>query len=199
MIGSSLRGDVLRVGVDEAGRGPLAGPVTAAAVVFRPGHSILEVADSKTLSEKKRVELERLIKKESLCWAVGWASPEEIDQVNILQASLLAMRRAIAGCGIVRGLVLVDGIHCPRSGHDEWAIVKGDSKVAEISAASILAKQARDAEMRRLDVLHPGYGFAVHMGYPTAQHREAMAALGVTNIHRKKFGPVRRLIEAGGA
>lgn len=185
---------VHEIGVDEAGRGPLAGPVTAAAVVFAPGKAVLNVADSKALSPSKRSALEEAIKRDALAWGIGWASVEEVDRLNILQASLLAMRRAIAHCGVVRGIVLVDGIHCPRSGHDEWAVVRGDSRVPTISAASILAKQARDAEMRRLDALHPGYGFAQHMGYPTKAHREALNLLGASAVHRKTFGPVREVL-----
>jgi ribonuclease HII len=185
---------VYEIGVDEAGRGPLAGPVTAAAVVFRPGMPVLSVADSKTLSLANRKRLEEVIKKDALAWGIGWATTEEIDRLNILQASLLAMRRAIAKCGIMRGIVLVDGIHCPKSGHDEWAIIKGDAKVSTISAASILAKQARDVEMCRLDNLYPGYGFAQHMGYPTKAHREALNRLGASLVHRKTFGPVRNVL-----
>lgn len=184
------------IGVDEAGRGPLAGPVTAAAVVFVPGTVIAEVADSKILSAKRRGALEVEIKRQALRWGVGWATPEEIDQLNILQASLLAMRRAIASCGMFGGIVLADGNQLPRSGYDEWAIVKGDSKVLQISAASILAKEARDREMRRLDAIYPGYGLAGHMGYPTKQHCEALMRLGPTPIHRRSFGPVRLAIEA---
>lgn len=190
---------VHEIGVDEAGRGPLAGPVTAAAVVFRPGMPLLGVADSKALSTAKRSMLEGVIKRDALAWGIGWASVEEVDRLNILQASLLAMRRAIAQCGIVRGIVLVDGIHCPKSGYDEWTVVKGDAKVPTISAASILAKQARDGEMRRLDALHPGYGLAQHMGYPTKAHREALNLLGASAIHRRTFGPVRVVLAGGRA
>lgn len=186
------------IGVDEAGRGPLAGPVTAAAVVFFPGKVIAEVADSKILSSKKRAGLEEKIKSQAFRWGVGWATPEEIDRLNILQASLLAMRRAIAVCGMSGGIVLADGNQLPRSGYDEWAIVKGDSKVMEISAASILAKEARDREMRRLDAIYPGYGLAGHMGYPTKKHCEALMRLGATPIHRRSFAPVRLAIEAAG-
>jgi ribonuclease HII len=189
----------LWIGVDEAGRGPLAGPVVAAAVVFAPGRPVAGVADSKALGPAKRAALERAIKEQALRWGVGWASPEEIDRLNILQATLLAMRRAVAQCGVMRGLVLVDGNQKPGSGYDEWAIVKGDSKVAQISAASILAKEARDREMARLDALHPGYGLGVHMGYPTPDHREALARLGPCAAHRRSFAPVRLALARQGA
>ena len=186
-----MRDEPLWIGVDEAGRGPLAGPVVAAAVVFRPGEPIEGVADSKALGPAKRAALERLIKERALCWGVGWASPEEIDRLNILQATFLAMRRAVGQCAVARGLVLVDGNQKPGSGYDEWPIVKGDAKVAQISAASILAKEARDREMCRLDAIYPGYGFADHMGYPTPQHRLALSRLGPCEAHRQSFGPVR--------
>lgn len=190
------RAPLILLGVDEAGRGPLAGPVTAAAVALPPGAEKWGLGDSKVLGARRRGELESRIKAEAVFWALGWASPEEIDRLNILEATMLAMRRAVAGCGVLRAWVLVDGPRCPRSGFDELAVVKGDAKVREISAASILAKQARDAEMRRLDAMHPGYGLAIHMGYPTRQHREALELLGPAPIHRRSFGPVRAAIAA---
>lgn len=189
-----MRPLVLRVGVDEAGRGPLAGPVSAAAVALPLHAARWGLTDSKALSEKRRIELEVLIKAEAVCWAVGWASAEEIDSINILQATMLAMRRAVAGCGALRAWVLVDGNRCPQSAHDEMSIVKGDLKVLEISAASILAKQARDAEMRKFDSVYPGYGFSVHMGYPTPSHLLALNSLGPTPIHRRSFAPVRKVL-----
>lgn len=193
MIGL-MRPLVLRIGVDEAGRGPLAGPVSAAAVAL-PAHAAQwGLTDSKALSEKRRMELELIIKAEAICWAVGWATSEEVDAINILQATMLAMRRAIAGCGALRAWVLIDGNRCPQSAHDELSIIKGDLKVLEISAASILAKQARDTVMRKFDVIYPGYGFAVHMGYPTPAHRLALKKLGPTPIHRRSFAPVREAL-----
>jgi ribonuclease HII len=183
-----------RIGVDEAGRGPLAGPVVAGAVVLPKKHGIVGLADSKTLSEKKRDALELVIKAKALRWGIGVASVEEIDEMNILQASLLAMRRAVAACGVFSGILLVDGNQSPRSGYAEELIVKGDTKVEEISAASILAKVARDREMLRLDALYPEYGLAGHMGYPTKAHCEALLRHGATPIHRKTFGPVRAVL-----
>lgn len=179
------------LGVDEAGRGPLAGPVTAAAVILPEGFIISGLNDSKKLSDKQRQELETKIKAQALRWSVGWATVEEIDALNILRASQLAMRRAVAGCGDVHALVLIDGPYLIGSGHSEIAIVKGDAKVQQIAAASILAKEARDREMKNLDKLYPGYGLAKHMGYPTKSHVEALKVLGVTPIHRKSFGPVK--------
>lgn len=189
-----MRHLVLRIGVDEAGRGPLAGPVSAAAVALPPHAVQWGLTDSKILSERRRMELEVIIKAEAVCWAVGWATVAEIDSMNILQATMLAMRRAIAGCGALRAWVLVDGNRCPQSSHDEMSIIKGDLKVLEISAASILAKQARDTVMRKFDILYPGYGFAVHMGYPTPTHRLALKNLGPTPIHRRSFAPVREAL-----
>ena len=185
---------MLWMGVDEAGRGPLAGPVVAAAVVFRFGETIKGLDDSKVLSEKKRVFLEAEIKKTALAWGVGWASVEEIDEINILQASFLAMRRAIGNCGFFPALALVDGPYGPRSGLPEFPVIKGDSKIAQISAASILAKQARDLEMKKLDLACPGYGFSKNMGYGTAEHRKAIEQLGISPAHRKTFEPVKSML-----
>ncbi|MDP2783867.1 MAG: ribonuclease HII [Sulfurimicrobium sp.] len=185
----------LLCGVDEAGRGPLAGAVFAAAVILDPAHPIVGLADSKKLSEKKRDFLALQIREHALAWAIASASAEEIDRINILQASLLAMRRAVEGLALIPHEVAVDGLHCPPLAMPARAVVKGDSLVAEISAASILAKTARDAEMLELHQLYPDYGFDRHKGYPTADHLVAIALHGVTPIHRRSFGPVRRAIE----
>jgi ribonuclease HII len=181
-------------GVDEAGRGPLAGAVYAAAVILDPAHPIPGLADSKTLSEKKREALALQIKAHALAWGVASASVEEIDRINILQASLLAMRRAVERLHIQPGRVLVDGLHCPKIDIPTEAIVKGDSKVQEIAAASILAKTARDAELLVLDAQYPQYGFAKHKGYPTAEHMAALTQHGVSPVHRRSYGPVKKLI-----
>ncbi|CAG0926864.1 MAG: Ribonuclease HII [Rhodocyclaceae bacterium] len=181
-------------GVDEAGRGPLAGPVYAAAVVLDPDNPIDGLADSKKLSEKARNRLAPLIRQHALFWTVASASVEEIDALNILQASLLAMRRAIEALTVRPREVLVDGTHCPAIAIPVRAVVKGDSTVAAISAASILAKTARDAEMLRLHELYPQYGLDRHKGYPTAAHLAALREHGVTGIHRRSFGPVRDMI-----
>ena len=178
-------------GVDEAGRGPLAGPVTAAAVMLDPARPIAGLADSKRLTAARREALEPEIQARALAWAVASASPAEIDALNILQASLLAMRRAVAALGRVPDLTLVDGNRCPTLACPVQAIVGGDGKVAAIAAASILAKVARDREMVRLAVLYPGYGLAIHKGYPTAEHLAALRALGPSAIHRRSFRPVR--------
>jgi ribonuclease HII len=186
---------LLLCGVDEAGRGPLAGAVFAAAVILDPAHPIEGLADSKKLSEKKRDFLALQIREYALAWAIASASAEEIDCINILQASLLAMRRAVEGLALVPHKVAVDGQHCPLLAMPAYAVVKGDSLVAEISAASILAKTARDAEMLKLHQCYPDYGFDRHKGYPTADHLAAIARYGVTPIHRRSFGPVRRALE----
>lgn len=182
-------------GVDEAGRGPLAGPVFAAAVILDPRDPIDGLADSKKLSERTRDRLAPLIRERSLAWAVASATVEEIDALNILQATLLAMRRAVESLALRPDEVLVDGMHCPRVEIPVRAIVKGDSTVAAISAASILAKTARDAEMLRLHELHPQYGLDRHKGYPTVAHLAALRSHGVTAIYRRSFGPVRELIQ----
>lgn len=183
-------------GVDEAGRGPLAGAVYAAAVILDPARPVAGLADSKTLSEKKRDALTEAIKANALAWCIASASVEEIDRINILQASLLAMRRAVEGLAHLPEQVLVDGLHCPQLGCPVSAVVKGDSKVAAIAAASILAKTARDAEMVRLDALYPQYAFAQHKGYPTAQHLQLLAEHGVSAVHRRSYAPVRKLLPA---
>lgn len=185
---------VLCCGVDEAGRGPLAGPVSAAAVILDPARPIAGLGDSKKLSEKQRDLLAPLIRERALAWAVAYASVAEIDELNILQATLLAMRRAVESLQIKPQQVLVDGLYCPATGIPSQAIVKGDSKVAAISAASILAKTARDSLMLELHQQYPQYGFAVHKGYPTAAHLAALRTHGVSPVHRTSFKPVRVLL-----
>ena len=185
---------LLVCGVDEAGRGPLAGPVSAAAVILDPARPIAGLADSKKLSEKQRDKLAPLIREQALAWCVAYAEPHEIDQLNILQATLLAMKRAVEGLSLRPQQVLVDGLYCPDTGLPSEAIVKGDSKVAAISAASILAKTARDAIMLEMHTRYPQYGFDGHKGYPTAVHLEALRRHGVSEIHRRSFKPVRDLL-----
>ncbi len=187
---------LLICGVDEAGRGPLAGPVSAAAVILDPLRPIAGLADSKKLSEKKRDALAPLIRERSIAWAVAYASVEEIDELNILQATLLAMRRAVLALQVQPQQVLVDGLFCPQTGIPSRAIVQGDSKVAAISAASILAKTARDGLMLELHQCYPQYGFAGHKGYPTAAHLAALREHGVSEIHRRSFKPVRNILLA---
>lgn len=182
-------------GVDEAGRGPLAGAVFAAAVILDPARPIAGLADSKKLSERKRDALALQIREQALAWAIASASAQEIDQINILQASLLAMRRAVEKLAMTPHEVAVDGLHCPALAMPVRAVVKGDSLVAEISAASILAKTARDAEMLELHQRYPDYGFDRHKGYPTADHLASIAQHGVSPIHRRSFGPVRKALE----
>jgi len=196
-------------GVDEAGRGPLAGAVYAAAVVLNPEKPIQGLADSKKLSEKKRDALALEIKAHALAWSIAHSTVEEIDEINILQASLLAMKRAIesiqanqsvqaslVGMQSIRLLVQVDGNQCPKISLPCEAIVKGDSKVQAISAASILAKTARDAALYELDQQYPMYGFAQHKGYPTAAHMALLREHGVSPVHRRSYAPVRALIQA---
>jgi ribonuclease HII len=180
----------LIAGVDEAGRGPLAGPVIAAAVILDPKHKIHGLADSKLLTAKRRDYLASKIKACAKAWSIGRAEVEEIDRINILQASLLAMQRAILTLTLPPQLVLVDGKQCPKLNCASQAIIKGDQKIAEISAASILAKVYRDAEMCSLDTRYPGYGFAKHKGYGTVMHLHALKVLGLTPIHRRSFAPV---------
>lgn len=181
-------------GVDEAGRGPLAGPVVAAAVVLDEACPIQGLADSKVLSPGARERLDRLIKRDALAWAVGRAAVEEIDRVNILQASLVAMQRAVAALGIMPQHVLVDGNRAPAFACAATPIVKGDSKVPAISAASIVAKVTRDREMLDWDVRYPGYGFARHKGYATKHHLQMLKELGPCPCHRKSFAPVRNAL-----
>lgn len=184
----------LIAGVDEVGRGPLAGDVVAAAVILDPDKPVPGLNDSKKLSEKKRNDLFPLIQQQALAFAIGRASPQEIDQINILQASLLAMKRAVEQLGIQPDFIYVDGNRLPQWPYDAFAVVKGDSKVLSIAAASILAKVTRDSELIELDKQFPDYGFAQHKGYPTLVHMEALKRLGPTPVHRKSFRPVAELI-----
>lgn len=181
-------------GVDEAGRGPLAGPVYAAAVILDPAQPIAGLADSKTLSARRREQLACLIKERALAWAVAESSVVEIDAINILQASLLAMARAVAALQPQPDGIEVDGRHCPVVAMPARAIVRGDAQVAAIAAASILAKTSRDAELLRLHELYPQYGLDRHKGYPTAAHLASLEKYGVAIIHRRSFAPVRRLL-----
>ncbi len=189
-------------GVDEAGRGPLAGDVFAAAVILNPNHPILGLVDSKKLSEKKRYLLATQIKQHALAWAIATSSVEEIDAINILQASLLAMKRAIETMQSKFSVEListvisvqVDGNKCPKITLPCEAIIKGDSKVQEISAASILAKTARDANLYQLDKQYPQYGFAQHKGYPTKVHMASLQQHGPSPVHRRSYGPVKKLL-----
>ncbi|MBI3560456.1 MAG: ribonuclease HII [Gammaproteobacteria bacterium] len=181
-------------GIDEAGRGPLAGPVIAAAVILDPQRPIEGLADSKLLSPARRDALAAIIKSNALAWAVGRAEVEEIDTINILQASLLAMRRAVLALRPLPDFAYVDGNRCPLLPCPTEAVIRGDSLIPAISAASILAKVARDVEMIGLDAVYPGYGLAVHKGYPTAVHLAALTALGVSPIHRRSFGPVKKCL-----
>lgn len=186
--------EILIAGVDEVGRGPLAGPVLAAAVILDPARPILGLTDSKLLTEKKREALFYQIQDLALAWAIGRAEVHEIDEINILQASFLAMQRAVAQLPIAPQQVLVDGNKTPEFTCASEAIVKGDLTVPAISAASILAKVTRDREMLELDQQYPGYGLAVHKGYPTKSHLAAVKTLGVTLIHRKSFRPIKELL-----
>jgi ribonuclease HII len=179
-------------GIDEAGRGPLAGPVVAAAVILDPARPIAGLDDSKKLSEKKRDALAILIRENAVAWAVAEASVEEIDRLNILQATFLAMQRAVAALTVRPTSALVDGNRCPKLEIPCEAIVKGDGKIASIAAASILAKTVRDADMLALHGQYPMYGFDRHMGYPTAAHFAALEAHGASPEHRRSFGPVAR-------
>ncbi len=181
-------------GVDEAGRGPLAGPVVAAAVILDAARPIAGLADSKKLSAGKREQLAIEIRAKALAWSVAEATVEEIDALNILQATLLAMQRAVDGLALTPLEVLIDGNRCPRLAIPARAIIGGDATVAEISAASILAKTVRDAGMRVLHERFPQYGFARHMGYGTAAHLAALRVHGPTPVHRRSFAPVRVLL-----
>ncbi|ELQ6150785.1 ribonuclease HII [Cronobacter turicensis] len=184
----------LVAGVDEVGRGPLVGAVVTAAVILDPLNPIVGLADSKKLSEKRRLALFDEIKEKAIAWSLGRAEPHEIDELNILHATMLAMQRAVAGLAVTPEYVLIDGNRCPALPMPSMAVVKGDSRVAEISAASILAKVTRDAEMAELDLTFPQYGFAKHKGYPTAFHLERLAEHGATAHHRRSFAPVRRAL-----
>lgn len=188
------QGYLLIAGVDEVGRGPLVGDVVTAAVILDPNNPIEGLNDSKKLTEKKRLALLPEIKEKALAWSVGRCSPEEIDQLNILQATMVAMQRAIEGLEVAPDFALIDGNRVPQLNMDAQAVVKGDMRVAEISAASIIAKVVRDQEMEELDKLHPQFGFAKHKGYPTKAHFEAIEQHGVIDQHRKSFKPVKKAL-----
>ena len=191
---------LLIAGVDEVGRGPLVGAVVTAAVILDPSRPIAGLADSKKLTERRREQLAEEIKRHALAWSLGRAEVEEIDRLNILHATLLAMRRAVEGLPLRPEKVLVDGNRVPPGlTMPAEARVGGDASVPVISAASILAKTARDREMVALELDYPGYGFARHKGYPTRLHLEALDRLGVTPLHRRSFGPVRQRLLAGGS
>lgn len=181
-------------GVDEVGRGPLVGDVVTAAVILDPDNPIEGLMDSKKLSEKKRTALALEIKEKAIAWSIGRCSPEEIDTLNILHATMLAMQKAVQGLSVKPDHVLIDGNRCPELGIPSMAVVKGDARVAEISAASILAKVERDNDMLELDKLYPEYGFANHKGYPTKVHMEKIVELGVLDNYRRSFKPVAKVI-----
>jgi ribonuclease HII len=184
----------LLAGVDEVGRGPLAGAVVACAVILDPEKPVSGLNDSKKINQKKRERLSNEIKANALAWSLGRAEVEEIDELNILKASLLAMKRAVELLKIEPKLVVVDGQYTPDIEHEKIAIIKGDSLVPAISAASIIAKVARDNEMIKFDEVYPGYGFSSHKGYPTKQHIESLEKLGITEIHRRSFAPVAKYL-----
>lgn len=188
------RVESLVAGVDEVGRGPLCGPVTTAAVILDPARPINGLNDSKKLSEKKRELLFAEIQEKALAWHIARAEVAEIDQLNILHATMLAMQRAVEGLAITPKLALIDGNRCPQLSVPCRAVVQGDSEEPAIAAASILAKVARDREMQHWDQMYPGYGMAQHKGYPTAAHLAALKALGATPIHRRSFAPVKRAL-----
>lgn len=183
-------------GVDEAGRGPLAGPVFAAAVILDPARPITGLRDSKKLTAERREALAEQIKANALAWAIAECSEAEIDSLNILQATMLAMRRAVEGLAMLPTLALIDGNRCPQLSIRSEAIIKGDDKVQAISAASILAKTARDAALQVLHEQYPHYAFDQHKGYPTALHMERLRLHGVSPVHRKSYAPVRALLAA---
>lgn len=188
----------LVAGVDEVGRGPLCGAVVTAAVILDPRRPILGLNDSKKLSEARREKLFDEIREKALAWYIARAEVEEIDRLNILHATMLAMQRAVEGLSITPKLALIDGNRCPKLAVPSSSVVKGDSQVPAIAAASILAKVSRDREMLMLDAQYPGYGIAGHKGYPTPLHLEALQRLGPTPIHRRSFAPVRKLLELQG-
>lgn len=187
-------GDPMVAGVDEVGRGPLAGEVVAAAVILDPLRPIAGLRDSKKLSASRREALAPLIRERAVAWAIASASVAEIDELNILQASLLAMHRAVAALAPQPSYVLVDGNRLPRWPYAAQAVVGGDDRVESIAAASILAKVHRDNALLDLETQYPGYGFASHKGYPTAAHLQALQTLGVTPVHRRSFAPVKKVL-----
>ncbi|MBM4203247.1 MAG: ribonuclease HII [Gammaproteobacteria bacterium] len=186
----ATRDHVLIAGVDEVGRGPLAGPVVTAAVILDPDHPIAGIGDSKQISERRREVLAELIRKQALAWSIGRAEVHEIDSLNILQATLLAMRRAVAALPLRPAKVLVDGNRTSDFGYPAEAVIGGDARIPCIGAASILAKVHRDAEMRELALMYPGYGFERHKGYGTREHLEALRVRGALPVHRRSFSPV---------
>ncbi len=188
----------LVAGVDEVGRGPLCGPVVTAAVILDPARPIAGLNDSKKLTEVRREKLFDEIREKALAWCIARAEVEEIDRLNILHATMLAMQRAVEGLGVTPRLALIDGNRCPKLAVPSAPVVGGDAQVPAIAAASILAKVSRDREMVALDLLYPGYGMAGHKGYPTPVHLEALKRLGATPIHRRSFAPVRVVLEAAG-
>ena len=187
----------LLAGVDEAGRGPLCGVVVAAAVILDPARPIDGLNDSKKLSARKREALAELIRERALAWSISEASPAEVDQLNILGATMLAMQRAVAGLSVTPDEAWIDGNRCPQLACASRAIVAGDALVPEISAASILAKTARDAQMEALDALYPALGLAQHKGYPTAAHIAALRQFGIPDFYRRSFAPVRQILAQG--
>ncbi|UTW02924.1 ribonuclease HII [Amphritea atlantica] len=194
-LGFDFSAGRLIAGVDEVGRGPLIGNVVAAAVILNPANPVAGLTDSKKLSEKKREQLFPLIQERALAWSIAWASPQEIDELNILHATMLAMQRAVSQLSVVPQFALIDGNRCPPGlPCPAEAIVKGDLKEPAISAASILAKVYRDREMAELDLRYPDYGFARHKGYPTALHMERLRLLGPLPEHRRSFRPVAELL-----
>jgi ribonuclease HII len=192
----TVEDDTHAAGVDEAGRGPLAGDVYAAAVILNADYNIEGLADSKTLSEKKRVLLAEQIKSHALSWSIAVATVEEIDRLNILQATLLAMKRAVEGLSVQPVLAWVDGNQSPRLSCRVQTIVKGDSLIPAISAASILAKTARDEDLQRIHLLYPQYAFDQHKGYGTALHMARLKQYGPSPVHRRSFAPVRACLES---
>ncbi|MBH3400662.1 ribonuclease HII [Pseudomonas fluorescens] len=186
----------LVAGVDEVGRGPLCGAVVTAAVILDPNRPILGLNDSKKLTEARREKLYDEICEKALSWHIARAEVEEIDELNILHATMLAMQRAVEGLHITPKMAMIDGNRCPKLTMPSEAVVKGDSKVPAIAAASILAKVSRDREMAAFELIYPGYGIGGHKGYPTPVHLEALARLGPAPIHRRSFAPVRQAYEA---
>ncbi|MGE6529830.1 ribonuclease HII [Pseudomonas sp. NPDC077382] len=185
----------LVAGVDEVGRGPLCGPVVTAAVILDPRRPIAGLNDSKKLTEGRREALFDEVCEKALAWCIARAEVHEIDRLNILHATMLAMQRAVEGLSVTPRLALIDGNRCPQLAVPSAAVIQGDGQVPAIAAASILAKVSRDREMRALDLCYPGYGLAAHKGYPTPNHLEALQRLGPTIIHRRSFAPVRNLLE----